>query len=1538
MADMNESFSNPQSFLREYEGYLVGKQVILNGKKEKIKELKINAGQYGILVEVEGKPAAMRTLITTEDFQNFLDGEQIQYGNSTIEMVLQEGMNESIKDTAGFVDEYKHYLIAMDIIINDKRQEIKGVSKASDNVVKITCKENTIEVDRDNLQRFLDGEELMDGRNHYFLVLQEGLNEDSFSPEYQEDFSPVLEAVGYSSKDKFRYTFDISQADWDKWVEKQKDNYDFKKSGSTTFVKNGDDHIMTYHSVSSRLFADVPSLLGKKGVEKNAIDEALMTKEDVLMKALLDVKATIITYGYKLPKTIDLIQTAIVSGDDQLRIKTLLDAEATLKANGIKHESLYTLITKALKSTESMNEASNKLESYLNDIKNNDVIDVNATAERVRPLGNNDSPEDYIPKGYFLVEKDFKITPGGGWSIGFKRGTIICSDGAGTVEATNNTMILKQAESFNPFFFKKMLPPISGERELKLTTYARNPEQRDMYNAFASSVKGISGKEALTMVTDIVTKYSNLNEGVLNVGVIDAMASYLEKTLDKSKKISHKEFTDALTQKYALPHSSDQKAIKDKMKEVGFDISESGEDSLDFIPSNDNMNTVVDKNQFVENLLEEFAGDYSDPSFKVKLEEEFESPEQIETVMNIVGEDLSIPEKVKKISEVIASGLEKVGGIQVLEGISKEAPKELISLIDTILEGYDTDPDSDENGNVQVPISHFFEDETQKVKTILDKIKFDKQLITHDDEEGKILILKNSGNKDGYSIRLEIPLDESLNETKKEIAVGDSIEFSKDYKDEDNGLELPKGTKGVVNEIDGDLLILAIVGGEVWVDKNSDCIKTIDEPLNESSFLKNMYREQDNAYREQSRKRAEKYIGKEATLFVFKGDGTAAVPVKIGTLKNAGEKGLRFSSGKTLNYTGNNINFLYFDNDNKNLDGDSRADFEKENKDDLSEKANESLNESAEHDYLYYKELVDADKARAKNSSGGENEMNMENLTHNRKMMNKAKAALKKAGKEIPKSKKNESLNEAQLLNTMEKVIAELGDRGNIKGSVAEFVYKNKDRIGDGKEGSELWNNKVADIIGYYLMDGEEFQAEYDKLSESLNEAGDTRYGKYKMEEPEAKKLIKACYDSEKEIPDEYEISKLSDDGLKYVTTLIDLDGSKSKITISYNKRLKCVTVSDPWGDVTKYPILKVDDMGNPPTEFDESLNESTSAPSLKEVNVAVSKKYPGLEVVKHNDAPSFYWYSENDNMLNYLSSLYTTTIGVASSKHMDIDRWMEEADEIMKDYKADESANMVSSFKNNGGRVVKSWNDKNPDKQLNFQDYYPSKTPKEVDEIIRDKKLEKENKEEWTKARISYFKKWYDHHAEKHGKVESTNESVDFPSQIAIDDVVTFRPMAKHQEEMCIADEEFLGVVTMVHFSKAKVFYDILSDYHGIIFDKVDSAKVYAEGGQPNLLKVETGTLPELSEAVKRFNEKRAAKKLNESITPEEGDKVKILMDMDTEDDSGRDLFLQKDMEAEIFDIRDGSIVVEYNGQYFTLTKKDYSQGKEQLVEIIKK
>lgn len=62
------------------------------------------------------------------------------------------------------------------------------------------------------------------------------------------------------------------------------------------------------------------------------------------------------------------------------------------------------------------------------------------------------------------------------------------------------------------------------------------------------------------------------------------------------------------------------------------------------------------------------------------------------------------------------------------------------------------------------------------------------------------------------------------------------------------------------------------------------------------------------------------------------------------------------------------------------------------------------------------------------------------------------------------------------------------------------------------------------------------------------------------------------------------------------------------------------------------------------------------------------------------------------------------------------------------------------------------------------------------------------------------------------------------------IDDAVSFRPMYRHQTLMGIADDTMSGTVIAVRFTKAKVFYDILDDYRGVIFDNVDSCKVWVE------------------------------------------------------------------------------------------------------------
>lgn len=69
--------------------------------------------------------------------------------------------------------------------------------------------------------------------------------------------------------------------------------------------------------------------------------------------------------------------------------------------------------------------------------------------------------------------------------------------------------------------------------------------------------------------------------------------------------------------------------------------------------------------------------------------------------------------------------------------------------------------------------------------------------------------------------------------------------------------------------------------------------------------------------------------------------------------------------------------------------------------------------------------------------------------------------------------------------------------------------------------------------------------------------------------------------------------------------------------------------------------------------------------------------------------------------------------------------------------------------------------------------------------------------------------------------------EEFNFPSQMGIGDRVQFKPMARHCEEMSIKSEWGFGEVVAVRFTEAKVFYDVLCDYYGKVFDNVDSVNV---------------------------------------------------------------------------------------------------------------
>jgi hypothetical protein len=72
-----------------------------------------------------------------------------------------------------------------------------------------------------------------------------------------------------------------------------------------------------------------------------------------------------------------------------------------------------------------------------------------------------------------------------------------------------------------------------------------------------------------------------------------------------------------------------------------------------------------------------------------------------------------------------------------------------------------------------------------------------------------------------------------------------------------------------------------------------------------------------------------------------------------------------------------------------------------------------------------------------------------------------------------------------------------------------------------------------------------------------------------------------------------------------------------------------------------------------------------------------------------------------------------------------------------------------------------------------------------------------------------------------------------DFFSSHAIDDEIEFIPMFFQQQKLGISEDIREGKVVAVRFTKAKVFYDILDEYYGIIFENVDSSKVFSASAQ---------------------------------------------------------------------------------------------------------
>lgn len=65
------------------------------------------------------------------------------------------------------------------------------------------------------------------------------------------------------------------------------------------------------------------------------------------------------------------------------------------------------------------------------------------------------------------------------------------------------------------------------------------------------------------------------------------------------------------------------------------------------------------------------------------------------------------------------------------------------------------------------------------------------------------------------------------------------------------------------------------------------------------------------------------------------------------------------------------------------------------------------------------------------------------------------------------------------------------------------------------------------------------------------------------------------------------------------------------------------------------------------------------------------------------------------------------------------------------------------------------------------------------------------------------------------------------FESAFSVGDKVEFYPMAIHSERLMIKREELYGTIVSVKFTAAKVFYSIISDYWGKLFEDVTSENV---------------------------------------------------------------------------------------------------------------
>jgi hypothetical protein len=124
----------------------------------------------------------------------------------------------------------------------------------------------------------------------------------------------------------------------------------------------------------------------------------------------------------------------------------------------------------------------------------------------------NQVNEEKIPdlkEGYYVVNDTFKISPGGGWRIGFREGQVLQLVGD----------VLKK---YNPLTkdWKIVAPPISGKEDFYLYNFS---DGKAMYNKFNQNTTPITKKEADELISlmaqDVVIKVRDFERTVKKLGL-----------------------------------------------------------------------------------------------------------------------------------------------------------------------------------------------------------------------------------------------------------------------------------------------------------------------------------------------------------------------------------------------------------------------------------------------------------------------------------------------------------------------------------------------------------------------------------------------------------------------------------------------------------------------------------------------------------------------------------------------------------------------------------------------------------------------------------------------------------------------------------------------------------------------------------------------------------------------------------------------------------------------------------------------------------